>query len=416
MMRGAPPLAWGLCGLTLLLAVGTFAVGIAVPDASGPEELGPPRVGAERADQEVGTAVLIVQTLVLCAFALVGGVVAARRPRNPIGWLCGVAALSLALLGFTGLIYWWVAFGRPDYPHWVDVAAWAQTWVWIPALVPISTLVPLLFPTGAPPGPRWRFVGYTSLTAAGVCIVSTALQPGKLREGDFTWVENPFAVDVPALTAVSEISAAVMLLMAPAAVASLVVRYRRSRGIERLQLRWVLAGGCLLISAFVFGASIGPLLDEAVGYALLLVGLLAVAASIAVAMLRYRLYDIDVVINRALVYGVLTATLVATYLAVVLLAQLLLGGLTGDSSLAVAASTLAVAAMFRPARARIQEGVDRRFYRRRYDAQRTLEAFSIYVRDEVALDAVAAELRSVTQEAMQPVHVSLWLAPGTRGP
>jgi hypothetical protein len=194
-----------------------------------------------------------------------------------------------------------------------------------------------------------------------------------------------------------------------AALTSLVVRYRRARGIERLQLRWVAAAACLLVLLAVGGSLATPWLGSGAGWISMLLGLLAVAASLAVALLRYRLYDIDVVVNRTLVYGALTATLALTYLGSVLLLQLALSTITEGSGLAVAASTLAVAAMFRPARARIQEGVDRRFYRRKYHAAHTLGRFAAQLRDEVALDSLRAELQSVVASTMQPAHVSLWL-------
>ncbi len=160
---------------------------------------------------------------------------------------------------------------------------------------------------------------------------------------------------------------------------------------------------------FVLSSLLQPVIGEDASWAMLATGFLCVAFAVAIGILRYRLYDIEVVINRALVYGGLTATLAGTYLASVLVLQLALSGLTGNSGLAVAASTLAVAALFRPARDRFQALVDRRFYRRKYDAQRTLEAFAGRLRDEVALDALDAELRGVVQSTMQPAQVSLWL-------
>ena len=187
------------------------------------------------------------------------------------------------------------------------------------------------------------------------------------------------------------------------------VRYRGARGIERLQLRWVAAAACLLVLLAVGGSLATPWLGSGAGWLSMLLGLLAVAASLAVALLRYRLYDIDVVINRTLVYGALTATLALTYLGSVLLLQLALSGITEGSGLAVAASTLAAAAMFRPARARIQEGVDHRFYRRKYDAEQTLERLGASLRDEVDLDALGSALRAAAKETMQPASVSLWL-------
>jgi len=191
------------------------------------------------------------------------------------------------------------------------------------------------------------------------------------------------------------------------AIASIVVRFRRSRGIERQQLKWVTAAAALL------PLSQAPSGD--IGFAALLLGALVLAGAVAIAMLRYRLYDIDVVINRTLVYGALTATLAACYLGSVLLLQVVLRPITEESSLAIAVSTLAVAALFRPVRARIQAAVDRRFYRSKYDAGRTLERFGVRLRDQVALDSLSAELRTVVAETMQPAHVSLWLrAPDAR--
>ena len=243
-----------------------------------------------------------------------------------------------------------------------------------------------------------------------MAVVSTALAPGPLKTADFPWIDNPVGVAGLGLGTVAQLSLLVSLAGALVAVASLVVRYRRSRGVERLQLRWVAAAGCVLVLSVGPGSALASAwISEGAGWAAILFGLLTMAGAVGVALLRYRLYDIDVVVNRALVYGALTATLAGIYLGTVLLLQLALNGVTGDSGLAVAASALAVAALFRPARARIQELVDRRFYRRKYDAGLTLAAFSAHLRDEVALDTVAAELRSVVMDTMQPAHVSLWL-------
>jgi hypothetical protein len=252
-------------------------------------------------------------------------------------------------------------------------------------------------------------VAWTAAVAGGAATVSTLLAPGPLDATDYPWVDNPFGVEALGLRTAAHVSFVPVALAALAALISLVVRYRRARGIERLQLRWVAAAACLLVLFTVGGTVASPWIGSGAGWVGMLFGLLAVAAGLAVALLRYRLYDIDVVINRALVYGGLTATLAGAYLGGVLLLQLALSGVTEGSGLAVATSTLAVAALFRPARARIQEAVDRRFYRRKYDAQRTLDSFSARLRNEVELDALSAELRAVIDDTMQPAHVSLWL-------
>jgi hypothetical protein len=402
-------LPWAICGLTVAAAVGVVVLTIADPNSAGPTHTSPsgPTVHDKPAEGYLPYAVLTA--IVFSTFVVVGAVVAARRPRNAVGWLIAVGALLWMLAVLSNGVYWHMAFGRPHAPVASDFVAWFGTWAFVPGFVLLLSLVPLLFPTGAPPGPRWRVVGWTAAVAGGIATLSTALAPGSLETADYPWVDNPLGIEGLGLGALADVTIVVSAATALAALTSLVVRYRRARGIERLQVRWVAAAACLLVLFAVGGSLATPWLGSGAGWISMLLGLLAVAASLAVALLRYRLYDIDVVINRTLVYGALTATLALTYLGSVLLLQLALSAITEGSGLAVAASTLAVAAMFRPARARIQGGVDRRFYRRTYHAAHTLERFAAQLRDEVALDSLSAELRSVVANTMQPAHVSLWL-------
>ena len=238
--------------------------------------------------------------------------------------------------------------------------------------------------------------------------------PGPLTTADFPWMTIPSDGGL-GLRTIADASFAAVGAAALAGIVSLVVRYRRASGIERLQLKWVAAAGCLLVVGGIGGSAAEGWLFSGAGWIGILLGLLSVAAAMGIALLRYRLYDLDVVINRALVYGALTAMLAGAYLGGVLLLQLALSGVTAGSGLAVAASTLGAAALVRPARARIQEAVDHRFYRRKYDARRTLESFSGRLRNEVDLEALNAELDSVVRETFQPAHVSLWLrAPEAR--
>ena len=413
MTGGRASLPWSLCALTVALLLVAVVGGIVDPNSAGPAEVGSMGPTLDDKPSPGGTIVGLLTACACAGFAVAGAIVASRRRRNPIGWLLGVAGLFLSITFLSDVMYWHLAFGRPGQNVSAERWLWIENWSWIPPAVLLTTIVPLLFPTGAPLTPRWRLVVWVGAAAGGMLLLSTAFASGPLT--NYPWVENPLGIDGLGLDAVSDLALAVSLATALAAVASLVVRYRRSRGVERQQLRWVTAAGCLLLVSFAAAAVMTSLVSEAAGFACLLFGLLALAAALTVALLRYRLYDIDVVINRTLVYGALTAILAGTYAVSVLVLQLALGGITGASSLAVAASTLAVAAAFRPARAYVQDAVDRRFYRRRYDVQQTLEEFTAGLRDEVALEALSTELIGVVTRTMQPAHVSLWLRAPTTG-
>jgi hypothetical protein len=338
------------------------------------------------------------------SFALVGAFIASRRPENPIGWLF-LGFGVIAAVDFAAYSYAYrTLVSHPGSLPAGDVAASVAHHVWHPGfgLFVFSFLV---FPRGRLLSPRWRWAaGATVVTYAGLAVSG-------IFDAGFLDAEP----DLPAKPLfhgpVEEIASTVfgILLFANLALlvvagASLILRLRRSGGEERQQIKWFAYTVAFVMFAFPVTLSV---LDDAYGVFLFPL----VPASAAVAILRYRLYDIDVVVNRTLVYGALTATLGGAYLASVLLLQLVL---SPSSDLAIAGSTLAVAALFRPARSRIQTFVDRRFYRRRYDAVRTIERFGAYLRDEVDLDALRAELRGVVAETVQPAHVSLWLREASR--
>jgi hypothetical protein len=341
--------------------------------------------------------------LAFVVYAAVGALIVRGRPRNPVGWL-----FCLIGLGTTG-------GGLLEvHSRGSTVAAWFEAIAGVPVNVTVMLAV-VLFPTGHYLSRGWRRAGTTVLAANAIALVVVAFDPGPLSSQP--QIRNPLGLDalagpLHALAAAAPFVVATTLLLPIAAV---VARFRRSSGLERQQLKWLaLAAAYSVVTlAALLALDTQVNLDTGSGQIVAgsLLGLVMAAPPVAAAMaiLRHGLYDIDVVISRTLVYGALTATLAAAYLVVVLLSQLVLQPLTPDTGLAIAVSTLAVAALFRPARARIQSAVDRRFYRRRYDATRTLEAFSGRLRNQIDLDTLSAELRTVTRQTVQPAHVSLWL-------
>ncbi len=352
--------------------------------------------------------------------AVVGAAIAALRPRNPIGWL--LLGLGLCFVAYPLVVAYvttslFVASNGLPATRWV---AWVGNWIWVPGHVCIL-LVFLLFPTGRLLSPRWRPVAWLGLGATALVLLASATYPGPLEVANTLTdqvarrrFENPLGVAafrpvfVGALTVVQAIQVA--------GAASLVLRLRRSRGEERQQLKWVAYAARLLgleTAVLTAGHLIGLIPDQPMLWRDLLdaVTAFALLAAIAVAVLKYRLYDIDRIINRTLVYGLLSAALGLCYVAGSLLFVLVAGASADPPSWLVAAATLAAAAVFRPARRRIQAAVDRRFNRRRYHAAGTIEAFSARLRNHVDLDTLSAELLAVVDRTMEPTRASLWLRP-----
>jgi hypothetical protein len=396
--RTATWIACSLWAVTLALIVGGLVLGVANhPDAPLYEYW-------------------FESALINPTFATLGALIVSRRPENVIGWIFSVSSIAGGIQLFSGQ-YATVALYSSDtqLPGGGAVAAWLSTLMQTSAVAAALFLI-LLFPSGRLLSPRWRTVAWTAGVAIAVSLISLALRPGPIR--DFRTSENPFGVEGALILAPIEVAGGVVLLVCFAAtIVSLILRFYRSQGEERLQLKWFAYAAALGFTAILSATLLDlPAVDERIdAFAETLVWTVAplgLPVSAGIAILRYRLYDIDLLINRTLVYGALTALLVAVYVGSIVVLQGLLRALTGqESQLAIVASTLAVATLFNPLRRRVQSFIDRRFYRSKYDARKTLEAFSAKLRDETDLDALNAELVGVVKETMQPAHVSLWLRP-----
>jgi hypothetical protein len=397
--RAAPWLAWSLC-----------ALGVALAAASPILALLNGRTLAE-IFMAWGPSILTLATLTV-SFSVVGALIASHRPENPIGWIFLAVGFLQGFLSAADQYAIYALLTNPGALPLGGEASWLGQWIWAPGLGLILVFLPLLFPDGHPPSPRWRSVGWLGGLSIGLTVVSSMilLWPERgpaLLTGD----ESPSHV-VQVL--VDFIALPMMLLAGLGAVISVLVRFRRARGDERQQIKWFASAAALtLVWYLVFGQSTRGLPGAIVALSGLLV-IPSIPIATGIAILRYRLYDIDIIINRTLVYGSLTATLVALYFGGIVVLQRVFVLLTGQqSTLAVVASTLLIAALFTPLRRRIQAFIDRRFYRRKYDARKTLEAFSAKLREETDLGALNSELVGVVRETMQPAHVSVWLRPDT---
>jgi hypothetical protein len=381
--RLGPWLAWALCALSLALTALDFLLIAMNVSLNTPVYVFWPEL-----------------TSLAVGYSVIGTIIGSRLPNHPIGWICCAIGLIAAVDHFAGEYAVYALLAQPHTLPGGKAMLWLQGWFWM-LFIGLIVFLLLLFPTGRLPSRRWRPFAWVSVAMiSGGVIWSSIISP----DVGFNAPPSPVQLSV--------------LLLGGVAAASLVVGRRGARGVERQQIKWLLYVGPLFFIAA--GLHVGFyyfwLTERSWGlwasYLLVAVGGLSGPMAIGIAILRYRLYEIDLIINRTLVYGSLTAILVALYFVGIVVLQRVFVLLTGQkSTLAVVASTLVIAALFNPLRRRIQAFIDRRFYRRKYDARKTLEAFSAQLRDETDLEALSDDLLGVVRETMQPAHVSLWLRP-----
>jgi hypothetical protein len=406
-------LAWSLAVLSLILCVAAIGLYLATRSLHPPSSWG-----------TGGDSAVLIFVVPFLTFPLVGALIASNRPKNPIGWICLAVGIfwMLANLSSSYGMYGLRVASPGSVPFPAAIGSVGE-WMWAPA-VGLGICLILLFPDGRLPSRRWRLLAWLSGAAIFLVSAGFALSPGPM-EG-LLGIRNPFGLEeYPWIADAAQGVILLLFLCILASAASLVLRFLRSGGEEREQIKWLAFAASILglvgFSSFVIPGIIVPdatgganrlwenLLEDAVT-----LSFAGVPVAVGVAVLKYRLYDIEVVINRTLVYGTLTATLVALYFGGIVVLQRVFVFLTGQkSTLAVVASTLLIAALFNPLRRRIQSFIDRSFYRRKYDARKTLEAFSAKLRDETDLESLNNDLVGVVRETMQPAHVSLWLRSAT---
>jgi hypothetical protein len=357
--------------------------------------------------------------LPLGGFMTVGAVVVSRQPRNTVGWLCCVAGFVGTVGGFAEEYARYALGSQAGSLPGGLVTAWLPLWVGALWVGLVFTLLLLLFPTGRLPSPRWRPVAWASVASVAAGCAVLAVTPGPMAQVPGQ-PNNPLGIEnaAAALDRIEALLNVCLALLVLVCAASVVVRFRRAGGVERQQLKWFAYGAGQL--ALLLGSGLGlsglwERVPQGVSDLLFAISFALIPVAIGIAILRYRLYDIDRLIRRTLVYGLLSALLAAVYAGLVLGSGQLFGQVGAEPpSWAVAGATLAAAALFQPARRRIQQAVDRRFNRRRYDAIRTIEAFSTRLRDQVDLDTLTTELLEVVGQTMEPTQASLWLRPSTQ--
>lgn len=405
--RAAAWLAWSLACLTVAMSAASIALFVLARSVHVPSSW-------DTSSSSAADDLLFFVSFL--AFPVVGALIASKRPQNPIGWICLADGLVWALIALIEdySVYGLAAPGSLPFP----VGIYALTaWMWVPAVGLAGVYLLLLFPDGRLPSRRWRPLAWLFGAEMVLLSVVVVLTPGPLD--GLGGARNPFGLEgLPWVEAAFWVLLPLLPVCMLASALSLVLRYRRSGGEVRQQIKWI-AFAASFTGLVYLGVVVSSLVlpeDGAPGLSqyLLVLSFAGVPVAIGFAVLHYRLYDIDFVINRALVYTPLTVMLAAVYVGSIVVLQAAFRTLTGqDTQLAIVASTLAIAALFNPLRKRVQGFVDRRFYRRKFDAARTLENFGSRLREETDLDHLSDDLVTVARETMQPVHVSLWLRPDT---
>ena len=396
-MRRAGVVAWVVCAVAFVMAASGAVLSTLAP--SRPAEEGGNAVFA------IGTAIAII------AFAIVGALIASRRPDNRMGWLF----LAAAVIFGGGTTAGYYAAVVPPLPR-REIGAWLSGWtVDGPGFFTLFVFFLLLFPSGHLPSPRWRYLARASVALTAGLVFFLAFKPGTLVSLDRA---NPFAI--AALGPIWKIAELPLFLgtmaCVPAAAVAFVLRFRRSRGVEREQLKWfllaaVFIGIAVAVAPAIFAIKTLWWVWPVVFFA----AFTSIPVAAGIAILRYRLYDIDRVISRTLSYALVTVLLGGTFALVVLVPTAVIGvGGRGTPDWLVAVATLVIAALFRPVRRRVQNAVDHRFNRARYDAATTIDAFTTRLRDEIDIDTLEAELRGVVSRTMQPRHITVWLRGGFR--
>ena len=411
----AARMVWSSWAVSLMLGLASVALLVLTRATPIPRGAVPRGIGA------------VWGLLLLLILSTMGALIVARRPANLIGWSFVAAGLGLALSAFGGLYAVYALLTNPGSLPGAAWLAWIPSWLTIPAIYSAFVALLLLFPNGRLLSPRWRPVAWMVVGwIAGVAVGNFTYPPDS-----YLGVEAPVRLNQAAGQIMNTIGSLAWLLSTlaiPAAAASLVIRFRRSRGQERQQLKW-LAYAAAVLGIGVLGQGLIGILEQ-LGWirrqitqpvlivlgSVAILGVTGLPVTAGLAILRYRLYEIDRIINRTLVYGLLTALLAAVYAGLVLGLGQLSGGVgTEPPSWAVAGATLAVAALFQPARRRVQQAVDRRFNRRRYNTAKIIQAFSTRLRDQLDLDTLSTELLAVVDQTMEPTRASLWLRPSAPG-
>ncbi len=394
--RTATRIAWTLWGVCVAMLLFVLLLGFLSRHADSPLEEG---------------AIGFLFVLPMLAFPTVGAVVASRRPLHPVGWLFLAVGLLFAVGGLAPAYVEYDRYVNPGVLPATRLFVWSISWIDTMVFLSIAFLL-LLFPTGKLPSRRWRPVLWLAIGTSSIAFVTSAFKPGLIWP-DTLRMENPLGIEAldGTLRAVDDLIWIAFVATIVLSGASVVARFRGSRGDERQQLKWIALAALLVVTGFLSAnltSLVGPA-GEAVLLGFFAAALATIPITAGIAILRYRLYDIDRVISRTLVYLSLTVVLGASYFGLVLAGQALFSSFAGGSNLAIAVSTLVVAALFLPLRSRVQGVVDRRFNRRRYDAQKTLEAFGTRLREQIDLGTLSGDLRTAVDETMQPAHVSLWL-------